>query len=262
MEGRRSGNSQQATSSTRRQHSPMTARSTSARATATSTPSGHERTQRTFMRIPRCTLPIVARLGAAAVLMLAVPGLAAAQLSDTAVWPMLHRDLDHAGQSPLLGPLFPSGAPDPVTDVLKWNGVAQVKSSPSIGGDGTIYAAVGWSLCAINPTDMSTRWCRRLSGDVSPSSPAIAADGTIYVGDRGNTMNAVVDTTLPDGTRTGVIKWKYADGLEGDIKTSPAIGPDGTIYFAFSQNHHGFGVVTALNPDGTFKWDFTIGQSV
>jgi len=166
---------------------------------------------------------------------------------------MLHRDLGHTGQSPYLGPLFPAGAPAN-TAVPKWNGVSKVKSSPSIGVDGTIYAAVGWSLCAINP-DMSPKWCKRLHGDVSPSSPAIDADGNIWVGDRGNAMNAV----RPDGAS---FKCYYKNGTEGDVKTSPVIGPDGTVYFAFTQNYHGFGVVAALTQNCTLKWDYTIGQSV
>src|SRR5262245_4859539 len=95
-------------------------------------------------------------------------------LADTA-WPMLGHDLSHTGQSPNPGPLS-------VSDVKIWTGIDRVKSSPTIGSDGTIYVAVGWALCAIDPATMTTKksWndgqCKRLTGDVSPSSPAIATN--------------------------------------------------------------------------------------
>src|SRR5262245_39021576 len=126
-------------------------------------------------------------------------------LADTA-WPMLGHDLSHTGQSPNPGPLS-------VSDVKIWKGIDRVKSwphlgthrtmcSPTIGSDCTIYVAVGCALCAIDPATMTTKksWndgqCKRLTGDVSPSSPAIATNAagtseTIIVGERGNSVNAL-----------------------------------------------------------------------
>lgn len=50
--------------------------------------------------------------------------------------------------------------------------------------------------------------------------------------------------------KSPTLKWKF-DAGDG-IETSPAIGPDGTIYFgAFKNNFF------ALNPDGAKKWQFT-----
>ena len=178
---------------------------------------------------------------------------------------MLGHDLSHTGQSPYPGPLS-------ADDVKIWTGIDRVKNSPTIGTDGTIYVAVGWALCAIDPATMTTKtsWnggaCKRISGDVSASSVAIAidADGTgetMIVGDRGNAINAI-DTA-------GNLVWKYVHGTEGDAKASAAVGPDGTIYAAFTGNYDGIGVVTALDPadqrldgKGPSKWHFTIGASV
>ncbi len=50
----------------------------------------------------------------------------------------------------------------------------------------------------------------------------------------------------------GSLKWKFYTG--GYIESSPAIGPDGTIYFCASQDSQY--VLYALDPDGTKKWDF------
>ena len=42
-----------------------------------------------------------------------------------------------------------------------------------------------------------------------------------------------------------------------DIDSSPAIGPDGTIYFGdWNGNFH------ALNPNGTEKWEYHTGNAI
>jgi len=51
----------------------------------------------------------------------------------------------------------------------------------------------------------------------------------------------------PDGS----LKWKFETGNE--IKSTPAIAKDGTIYVG---THGGGKNFYALNPDGTLKWDF------
>ncbi len=45
----------------------------------------------------------------------------------------------------------------------------------------------------------------------------------------------------------GTLKWSYATG--GGIYSSPAVGPDGTIYVG-SRDFS----LYAINPDGTLKW--------
>ena len=51
-------------------------------------------------------------------------------------------------------------------------------------------------------------------------------------------------------------KWSY---LTGDaIKAStPALGADGTIYFGSNDDK-----IYALNPDGSFKWEFSTGGNI
>jgi outer membrane protein assembly factor BamB len=204
----------------------------------------------------------------AGALVLGASGPAAGQLAQTP-WPMFQHDVRHTGRSALLGPLFPSGAPAPA-DVSFWQSFGMIASSPTIASDGTIYVGVdvprpptsaqGY-LCAIKP-DMTLKWetdsqnCVLLRASASQSAAAIGIDGTIYLGDRDNSLTAF--------DPSGVKKWLYNHGFEGDIYTSPTIGPNGTIYFAFSQNLYGAGVFTALNPvappDGSLKWKYVIGS--
>lgn len=194
-------------------------------------------------------------------LLLAWHSPAAAQLADTP-WPTFQHDARHTGQSALLGPLFPLGAPAGA-DVRAWQSFGTITSSPTVAADGTVYlgvdvprpgtSALGY-LCAINP-DMTEKWCVRTRASASRSSAAIAADGTVYIGDRDNTLTAF-------DPANGDKLCLYNHGFEGDIQTSPTIGANGTIYFAFSQNLYGTGVFTALNPDCTLKWYFAVGRYI
>lgn len=50
-------------------------------------------------------------------------------------------------------------------------------------------------------------------------------------------------------TDEGSLKWAFETG--GGVVSSPAIGPDGTIYLGSND-----GSLYAINPDGTLKWTF------
>jgi len=56
----------------------------------------------------------------------------------------------------------------------------------------------------------------------------------------------------PDGT----LKWSY--DTAGIVRSSPAIGADGTIYFGTYDQPK----LYALNPNGTLKWSYTIGGTI
>ncbi|GAB6162858.1 hypothetical protein JCM12298_20180 [Desulfothermus naphthae] len=127
---------------------------------------------------------------------------------------------------------------------LKWKFKTEdsITSSPTIGGDGTIYVGSKDNyLYAINP-DGTLKW-KFKTGVVHFSSPAIGEDGTIYVGSEDNYLYAI----NPDGT----LKWKFK---AGDWLISPAIGEDGTIYVGSGDNY-----LYAINPEGTLKWKFKTG---
>jgi len=60
---------------------------------------------------------------------------------------------------------------------------------------------------------------------------------------------------LPLWAAEGTKRWEFP--AEGTIRSSPAIGPDGTIYVGSDD-----GKVYAVQPDGTKKWEFPTGGAV
>ena len=131
--------------------------------------------------------------------------------------------------------------------LLKWKFKTEdeVRSSPAIGQDGTIYVgSEDHHLYAINP-DGSLKWKFKTGGEVA-FSPAIAQDGTIYVGSCDGYLYAL----NPDGS----LKWKFKTGK--GVVFSPAISQNGTIYVG----SYG-GYFYAINPDGFLKWKFKTGKA-
>ena len=137
---------------------------------------------------------------------------AAGSLADSP-WPMFRGNLNHTG----LSPYDTSGN----NGTEKWNFKTghDIRSSPAIGSDGTIYmGSQDTKLYAINP-DGTEKWSFA-TGNVIFSSPAIGADGTVYIGSFDGGLYAVNS----DGTE----KWSFATGYL--VQSSPAIGADGTVY--------------------------------
>ena len=63
------------------------------------------------------------------------------------------------------------------------------------------------------------------------------------------TKVVTVSEVPPPPDPAGSLLWKFATG--GAIKSSPAIGPDGTIYFSSMD-----GYLYAVDPEGVLKWQF------
>jgi outer membrane protein assembly factor BamB len=126
--------------------------------------------------------------------------------------------------------------------VQKWifKTPVDIKSSPAIGADGTIYFGCrDRKIYAVNP-DGKLLWSF-LTGAWVDSSPAIGTNGAIYAGSWDGKFYAL----NPDGTR----KWEFPTG--GPIDSSAAIGTNGVIYFGSHDNNF-----YALNPDGSQRWKF------
>lgn len=131
-------------------------------------------------------------------------------------------------------------------------------TTPIPPSDVVPFVPVNGHIYAINP-DGTIKWDFKALGNVD-SSAAIGADGTIYIGsdyarwgystafdvvEIGSLTTGFLYAINPDGT----LKW-FTD-LFGDVKSSPAIGSDGTIYVGSDK-----GDVFALNTDGTIQWVF------
>ena len=147
-----------------------------------------------------------------------------------------------------------------------------VRTAPAIGSDGTIYVGSRDSkIFAIN-ADGGEQWVWDAAGEVN-SSPAIGPDGTVYVGSNDCKLYALfsnsaglANSSWPmfhrDLNRQSrmfdyLICWTFATG--GAMNSSPAIGPDGTIYVGSNDKK-----VYALRPNGNAKWitPFTTGGEV
>lgn len=128
---------------------------------------------------------------------------------------------------------------------LKWSftGVSCFYS-PAIDASGHIYVQdFGYNLYAFYP-DGKLKWkfpnipFPRMVENVGQRCPAISADGTVYICADG--LYAISPTTME-------ILWHFPGS---QTKSSPAIGPDKTIYVVFGQDK-----VKAINPDGSLKWE-------
>ncbi|WP_407543337.1 PQQ-binding-like beta-propeller repeat protein (plasmid) [Deinococcus radiomollis] len=132
----------------------------------------------------------------------------------------------------------------------KWAYFANVlQGSPVIAADGTVYiGSLDGNLYAVNPdgtkkwtvdtgysTNLDPRYYKnygRESASIT-TAPTVGKDGTIYVGCSNGTLFAF----NPDGTQ----RWADAHGIDvnpdqpngAPIFTSPALAPDGTLYYAY-----------------------------
>ncbi len=156
-----------------------------------------------------------------------------------APWPMFHHDIYHSGAGDCSG----SNGP---WEYWNFTTGGDVRSSPAIGPDGTIYfGSYDNKLYALNP-DGTEKWNFTTGGPVT-SSPAVARDGTIYFGSTDNNLYAL----YPNGS----LKWKLS--LLGEIISSPVIGSGGTVYIGTLNDS-----LYAVYSDGIIKWKFTADSAV
>ena len=152
--------------------------------------------------------------------MIILVGLTSARIyAEESPWPMFRHDLKHTGHTPYTGPATPTVA---------WTFPANdgITSSPSMGHDGTIYVGAGGYY---------DRFGYNTGG----------GDSSLYA------IN-------PDGT----LKWQFKTdygAYSAGIFSSPAIGPDGAIYFG-ALDHY----VYALEDSTTYgklKWKVRLDEN-
>jgi outer membrane protein assembly factor BamB/subtilisin family serine protease len=132
----------------------------------------------------------------------------------------------------------------PAGGTLLWQAsVGPTDSSPALGPDGTIYLfGADQSLYALSP-DGQEQWAFRAGGAILSASVAVAKDRTIYFGADDGNLYALA----PDGKE----KWRFAADLP--LRSSPAIGPDGTIYIGSGSEPSESAKVYAVGPNGMLK---------
>jgi outer membrane protein assembly factor BamB len=204
-------------------------------------------------------------------------------LSGTGTWPMFGRVSSRQRRSPLVGP---------ANESVVWTfdeSDADIRTSPAIAADGTIYFGSDDNHVYAVTRDGIRKWRFDTGGDIH-SSPAIGLNGTIYVGSDDDHLYALdpddgsvvcsrslggldvesspaigADGTVYVGSEANRlyaldpancnIKWSVLTG--GDVDSSPAIGPDGTIYFGSDDRK-----VYARHADGSAKWTRTTSGEV
>lgn len=157
---------------------------------------------------------------------------------------------------------------------MKWNLTFEnLESSvaPTIGDNGLLYIMSDYEvpvLTAINP-DGTIRWqytFKEYESSVA-SYPVIGKDGSILVGlnlyDDDNDF-AKIYSINPNGT----LKWSYKihRGVEDHIYTFfNSVGQNGALYvgsYFESEDEAYYGVLNAINPDGTLKWNYTFTEDL
>ena len=149
-----------------------------------------------------------------------------------------------------------------------------VENFTAIAGNGKIF--LSWmNPSATNPINFDFAGVKIIQTGSNPPSPTDGTEvydstGTSYT-DTGltngttyfytafaydevaNYASGAQDSTTP--TSDNKLKWSYT--TEGDVKSSPAIDSDGTIYVGSDD-----GKLYAINPDGTLKWSYTSGGDI
>jgi outer membrane protein assembly factor BamB len=114
---------------------------------------------------------------------------------------------------------------------LKWKHQLDdwIYSGPTVGSDGTVYAATGWSsgqfLYAFHP-DGTVKWVFTQIDGFTGSSPTIGQDGTVYIGSDDGKIFAVSS----QGTELWHIQTQWS------VYSSPVISPSGILYAGSSDN--------------------------
>ncbi len=161
-------------------------------------------------------------------------------------------------------------AVDGVTGDKKWDFLTggRVDSDPVVGIDGTVYVASSDAkLYALDGFSGFKKWecpiqCLHLNYYYpypKIPAPAMGADGTVYLSDTNGNVVAL------DGA-TGRQKW-VSVSAETNLVTSPALGPDGTLYFirgSYRGATFGWNIANLYALDGATgrqKWEFPIDDA-
>jgi outer membrane protein assembly factor BamB len=179
-------------------------------------------------------------------------------------------DPQHTGRSPYAGPRRPTllrtfetasyPTPEPA------GSRADIQGSFAIAPDGTMYIGnfMGNLFALKDPGSgdrLQVAWrFHPPGGNPFHATPAIGRDGTVYLGFSAgaapNRRGSLYALKAPVSGTEGQVAWSVDLG-NGIITSSPALGPDGTIYAV-----HGDGTLYAVSPDGNVRWTAKAGPTL
>ena len=114
----------------------------------------------------------------------------------------------------------------------------------------TIKPAISEEITAFRgPARPTISWEFQVPDGGYLNQPVAAKDGTIYFGASNETTGVPrLFAVNPDG----VEKWRYNNEVAGHgVPTTPAVSDDSAVYFGHLSSW-----ITALNPNGTLRWQF------
>lgn len=146
-----------------------------------------------------------------------------------------------------------------------------VFSSPAFGSDGLVYiGSKDHNLYSFDPINYAGDFEWKFStgtffdGHLVDGSPMVGPDGTIYFGTdpfgASGQQPVPVENSFWAVNPDGSAKWNMLIGGTLGIESTPAIGPDGTIYVGSYDS-----LVYAIDDEGsegTVKWTFKTGGPV
>lgn len=238
-----------------------------------------------------CTRGMIALLVSLALPLLGSPAIA--QLADSP-WPMANRDARHTGRSEFNGPgcvtepsvawhaefrrsaksspiIGPDGTiylgikksicafePADGAEAWCWRLPATMRrNAAAINVFGLLFIGARdnrlWALDSTDPVNPGNPvWFVAVGndGDVNTSA-AVTSDGTVYMV---GTFNGVFHALDQED---GSLRWPPIPSAGNVSYSSPAVGPDGTVYYGTTSGH-----LRAIRPEGTVRWDVILGGRV
>lgn len=149
-------------------------------------------------------------------------------------WPKFQADARNTGNSTNTSRASHRAA----TGVIVWRFDAggEVRSSPVIGSDGTIYIGGGnRNLYALNGTTGTQKWAYEGPSPFRVTA-ALAADGTLYTG-------SVSGSLVGLDSATGAVRMEAQDRFIG-VHSHISLGTQGTVYYSDTIS----GKIHAVNP--------------
>jgi outer membrane protein assembly factor BamB len=110
--------------------------------------------------------------------------------------------------------------------------------------------------------DPRIRWTFAPDAQIYYGSPALSADeGTVYVGTSDPILGTQEQNALHAvAVASGALRWTYALGAS-QVRSTPAVGPDGSITFVAVGGAAASDVVHHLSSSGALLWSFVIGPT-